>query len=66
MLMVLKINWIRVLYKLNQIRLVSDFYNLTYLEFFDQIKNKLSYEWKNVYRQLNSADVGESGVTNKK
>ncbi len=64
--MVLKINWIRVLYKLNQIRLVSDFNNLTYLEFFDQIKNKLSYEWKNVYRQLNSADVGESGVTNKK
>ena len=64
--MVLKINWIRVLHKLNQIRPVSDFYNLTCLEFFDQIKNKLSYEWKNVYRQLNSADVGESGVTNKK
>ncbi len=37
-----------------------------YAEVLDQIRNKLSYEWKNVYRQLNSSDVADTGKINKK
>ena len=32
----------------------------------ESIKNKLSYEWKNLYRQLNSLDVQEKGAVTKK
>ena len=32
----------------------------------ESIKNKLSYEWKNLYRQLNSLDVHEKGSVTKK
>jgi len=27
----------------------------------DQLRNKLSYEWKNIYRLLNSKDIEEQG-----
>ena len=30
------------------------------------MKHKLSYEWKNIYRILNTNDTSERGLTNKK
>jgi len=36
------------------------------LELEESIRNKLSYEWKNVYRHLNSVDVHEQGTVTKK
>lgn len=30
------------------------------------LKNKLSYEWKNIYRSLNTVDLNSSGLVTKK
>jgi hypothetical protein len=30
----------------------------------DEIKNKLAYEWKNIYRSLTQADLEQKGTVN--
>lgn len=41
-------------------------YNFSFLDLQGQIRSKLQYEWKNVYRYLNNADTSQTGTVTRK